>query len=154
MGMRVFVALILISLVSACAKPIGNAEMEARDQVTLAAFEWAAAFNSRDPARIAALYAPDAVLWGTNAKTVSPTRAAVAEYFKDVKQRPDARVTFGEQHIRLFGNTAVNTGTYTFSGAGRDGKNVPRPARYTFVYVNRTGKWWIVDHHSSFVPGT
>jgi hypothetical protein len=91
------------------------------------------------------------VLWGTSAKTVSPTPASIAEYFKDAKKRPDARVTLGEQHIRVYGDVAISTGYYTFTDV-RDGKSVTNPSRNTFVYRYRDGKWLIVDHHSSRVP--
>ena len=110
-----------------------------------------AAYNTRDPARITTLYDQEAVLWGTSAKTASPTPAAIAEYFKDAKKRPDARVTLGEQHIRVYGDVAISTGYYTFTDM-RDGKSVTNPARNTFVYRYRDGNWLIVDHHSSRVP--
>ena len=71
--------------------------------------------------------------------------------FKDAGKRPNARVTFGEQHLRVYGDVAVNTGYYTFSDV-RDGKEVSRPARFTMVFRNRNGKWLIVAHHSSEVP--
>jgi uncharacterized protein (TIGR02246 family) len=151
--MRTLAIVIFIALLSSCASSGGGVATATKDQVAAATVEWAAAFNSRNPARITSLYAPDAVFWGTTAKTVSPTPAAISDYFKDAPQRPDARVSLGEQHIRVYGNIAVNTGYYTFSGPGRDGKTSARPARYTFVYANRDGKWLIVDHHSSFVPG-
>jgi len=111
-----------------------------------------AAYNTRDPARITSLYDQEAVLWGTSAKTVSPTPAAIAEYFKDAKKRPDARVALGEQHIRVYGDMAISTGYYTFTDM-RDGKSVTNPSRNTFVYRYRDGNWLIVDHHSSRVPG-
>jgi uncharacterized protein (TIGR02246 family) len=150
--MRTLATVLFVALLSSCAGSGGGARSDAKEAVSAATAEWAAAFNSRIPARITSLYAPDAVFWGTTAKTISPTPAAIAEYFKDVPQRPDARVSLGEQHIRVYGDTAVNTGYYTFSGPGRDGKAAARPARFTFVYAYRDGKWWIVDHHSSFLP--
>jgi hypothetical protein len=60
-------------------------------------------------------------------------------------------VQFGDQAIRVYGDTAVNSGTYTWSFT-RDG--VPRslPARYSFTYVRQAGRWMIVDHHSSVLP--
>jgi hypothetical protein len=60
----------------------------------------------------------------------------------------------GEQRIRVYGDLAINTGTYTFIGPARDaaGKPISRPARFSFVYRNRDGRWLIVDHHSSAVP--
>ena len=49
------------------------------------------AFNSRDPKRIVALYAPDAVFWGTTAKTIATTPESIWAYFKDAGQRPSTR---------------------------------------------------------------
>jgi hypothetical protein len=97
------------------------------------------------------VYDSDAVFWGTTAKTVAANPAAVAEYFKDAPKSPNARVTFGEQHIRVYGDVAVNTGYYTFSNV-RDGQPVSVPARFTMVFRNRDGKWLIVAHHSSRMP--
>ena len=39
-------------------------------EVAAATAAWVEAFNARDPERIAALYAPDAVFWGTISKTI------------------------------------------------------------------------------------
>jgi hypothetical protein len=75
-------------------------------------------------------------------KTIAASPAAIADYFKDAGKTPEARVALGEQHIRVYGDVAINTGYYTLMS----------PARFTFVYRNRNGKWLIVDHHSSRVP--
>ena len=60
-------------------------------------------------------------------------------------------MTFGEQHLRVYGDIAVSTGYYTFSDV-RDGKAISRPARYSMTFRNRGGTWRIVAHHSSEVP--
>jgi uncharacterized protein (TIGR02246 family) len=148
--MRVLAGLLLVALLPACATSSGGGA-GGRDQVAAATAAWRAAYDSRDPARIVAMYDSEAVLWGTTAKTVAPNPTAIAEYFKDAGQRPNARVAFGEQHIRLYGDVAVNTGYYTFSDV-RNGQAVSRPARFTMVFRNRDGKWLIVGHHSSLVP--
>jgi uncharacterized protein (TIGR02246 family) len=149
--MHAIFSLLLVVLLSACATGPGGGGTSGRDQVAAATAAWRAAYDSRDPARITAMYDSDAVLWGTTSKTVAPNPPAIAEYFKDAGKRPNARVAFGEQHIRVYGDVAVNTGYYTFSDV-RDGQAVSVPARFTIVFRNRDGKWLIVGHHSSRVP--
>lgn len=148
--MRVLLGSLLVALLSACVTGTGG--VSGRDDEAISATAgWSAAYNSRDPARIAAMYDTDAVLWGTTAKKVAANPVAIAEYFKDAGKRPNARVTFGEQHLRVYGDVVVSSGYYTFSNV-RDGKEVSRPARYTMVFRKRNGKWLIVAHHSSEVP--
>ena len=148
--MRAFLAVFLIALLSSCATQMGGSGTTAegaKDQVAAATAAWAAAYNSREPARVNALYDPDAVFWVTTSKAISTTPAAIAEYFKDMPKTPNSRVVLGEQNIRVYGDVAINTGYYTFS--------LPKgtaPARFTFVFKYRDGRWLIVDHHSSRVP--
>jgi uncharacterized protein (TIGR02246 family) len=149
--MYAIVSLLLAILLSGCATAGRGSETTAKDQVSAATAAWRAAYDSRDPARITAMYDSDAVLWGTTAKTIAANSAAIADYFKDAAKRPNARVTFGEQHNRVYGDVGVSSGYYTFSDV-RDGQAVSRPARYTMVFRNRDGTWRIVSHHSSEVP--
>ena len=53
--------------------------------------------------------------------------------------------------VRVYGDTAINSGYYTFSYE-KDGQPTQLPARYSFALVKRDGKWLIVDHHSSTMP--
>ena len=64
---------------------------------------------------------------------------------------PKATVKFGDQLIRVYGDTAVNTGYYTFSYT-KDGETKSIPARYSFTYVKDGNDCKIVDHHSSATP--
>jgi uncharacterized protein (TIGR02246 family) len=148
--MRLFVGALLAVLLGGCTS-VPSAVPSARDQVAAAIRAWQAAYDSRDPKAIVALYDPEAVLWGTAAKTIAPTPEAVRDYFKNAAARPNARVVLGDQHIRVYGDTAFNSGSYTFSDL-RDGQVVPRPARFTFVYHRRAGRWMVVAHHSSAMP--
>ena len=149
--MRTVLPSLLIVLLSACSSMTEVSPEASKQQVSAATNEWRAAYDSRDPKRITALYATDAALWGTNLKAIATTPAAVAEYFKDAPARPDARVVFGEQNIRIYGDFALNSGTYSFNGM-RDGKPVSLPARFSLAFRRQEGKWMIVDHHSSWLP--
>ena len=123
-----------------------------KEDVAAAAVKWTQVFTDDNPDPIMALYAKDGVLWGTLSPTRRDTPAALREYFVNAfKALPGHKVTFGDQHIRVYGNTAINTGYYTFSFM-KDGKPATLPARYSFTYVKTGGQWLIVDHHSSAVP--
>ena len=116
--------------------------------VAAATAAWVDAFNSRDPSRITALYDPQAVL--TDASEPKPRNgtAAIADYYKSGSQRPTQRVALGERSIRIFGDTAIDSGTYNLFEM-RDGNATVTPARYTLVYKQRGGRWLIVDHQAA-----
>jgi len=122
-----------------------------KEDVAAATKAWADAFNSRDPEKVVALYDAEAVLWGTVSPTLRDTPDAIRDYFKGMPNNPQARVELGEQRIRVYGDIAINTGLYTVSNV-RDGQPVTTPARFSFMYRHKDGRWMIVDHHSSAVP--
>jgi uncharacterized protein (TIGR02246 family) len=123
-----------------------------KEDVAAAATSWAAALGENDPDKVLPLYADDAVLWGTLSPTVRSDRAALRDYFVTAfRVLPGLKVAFGDQLIRVHGNTAVNTGYYTFSYV-KDGETKSLPARYSFALVKNGERWLIVDHHSSAVP--
>jgi uncharacterized protein (TIGR02246 family) len=123
-----------------------------KEDVAATASAWAQALGEDEPDKVLPLYADDAVLWGTLSPTVRADRAALRDYFVTAfKVLPGLKVTFGDQLIRVYGTTAVNTGYYTFSFT-RDGEAKTLPARYSFTYVQNGDRWLIVDHHSSAMP--
>jgi len=123
-----------------------------KEDVAAATAKWAEVFTDDNPDPILALYDKEAVMWGTLSPTRRDDPAAIRDYFvKAFKALPGHKVTFGDQLIRVYGNTAINTGYYTFSFV-KDGEAKSLPARYSFVYVKRNGDWKIVDFHSSKMP--
>lgn len=148
--MRTKLALIAAVLLFGCqTMPSSDAT---RGEIATATQDWIDAMSSHDAQRVMALYDTQAVLWGTRSPTLRDTPAAVRDYFNILSTVPSSyKVVLGEQRIRVYGDIAVNTGTYTFSEV-RDGKEIVRPARFSFVYRNQNGRWLIVDHHSSAVP--
>src|SRR5207244_7582993 len=123
-----------------------------KDAVAAAVDRWTTVLAENNPDTIVALYSKDAVLWGTLSPTVRSDPAALKAYFVGAFQAlPKATVKFGDQLIRVYGNTAVNTGYYTFSYT-KDGETKSIPARYSFTYVKDGNDWKIVDHNSSAMP--
>src|SRR5437660_2205505 len=130
--------------------PIASAEP--KEDVAAATSTWARALGEDEPDKVLPLYAEDAVLWGTLSPTVRADRAALRDYFVTAfKVLPGLKVAFGDQLIRVYGGTAVNTGYYTFSFA-KDGETKTLAARYSLTFVKDSENWMIVDHHSSAMP--
>lgn len=123
-----------------------------KEEVAATTLAWGQALGQDDPEKVLPFYADDAVLWGTLSPTLRSDRAALRDYFVTAfKVLPGLKVSFGDQLIRVYGNTAVNTGYYTFSYT-KDGEIKSLPARYSFTYVESGDRWLIVDHHSSAMP--
>jgi uncharacterized protein (TIGR02246 family) len=123
-----------------------------RHEVMLATAAWIEAFNTRDPQRIAARYAPDAVFWGTVSPTIRTTPREILEYFEaSAARRPTLRMSLGEQHVRVYGELAINSGYYT-SRYMDDGREIATPMRFTFAFRKSADGWVIVNHHSSRMP--
>src|SRR5437763_6341291 len=57
-------------------------------------------------------------------------------------------ITTGEVQVRLYENTAVETGLSTMVGQDK-GKAVPRDTRFTRVWVKQQGRWRLVANHYS-----
>jgi hypothetical protein len=123
-----------------------------RDSVAAAVERWTKVFAENNPDTIVALYSKDAVLWGTLSPTLRSDPTTLKAYFVSAFQAlPKATVKFGEQLIRVYGDTAVDTGYYTFSYT-QDGEAKSIPARYSFTFVKDGNDCKIVDHHSSAMP--
>ena len=123
-----------------------------KEEVAAATSAWGQALGEDNPERVLPFYSDDAVLWGTLSPTVRSDRAALRDYFVTAfKVLPGLKVAFGDQLIRVYGNTAINTGYYTFSYT-QNGESKSLPARYSFAFVKSGERWLIVDHHSSAMP--
>jgi uncharacterized protein (TIGR02246 family) len=139
-----------LSIVPLCLAPAASAGP--KEDVAAATQSWARALGEDNPEKVLPFYSDDAVLWGTLSPTVRADQAALRDYFVTAfRVLPGLKVAFGDQLIRVYGGTAVNTGYYTFSYA-RDGETKTLPARYSFTYVKNGDRWLIVDHHSSAMP--
>ena len=145
---------LLLSLLAGSAFAGESADHAVAAQVAAATAEWISTFNTRDATRICALYAPDAILWGTVSQTLRTTPREILEYFEESSAtRPNLRIILGEYHVRLFGDIAINSGYYS-SHNPVEGKDVVIPMRFTFTYRRQGDRWMIVNHHSSRFAST
>ena len=60
-------------------------------------------------------------------------------------------ITTDEVRVRVYGDTAVETGLSTMVGQDKD-KTVPRDTRFTRVWVKQEGVWRLVANHYSSKP--
>lgn len=125
--------------------------------VTVAAVEqqfdaFNAAWATKNPDTVAALFAPDAVLLPTVSNTPRTTPAGVRDYFvKFLQNSPVGQID--SSTVKLGCNTASRLGTWTVTLTdAATGKVTPVKARYSFLYKYQDGKWWIDHLHSSLMP--
>src|SRR6516162_1751307 len=57
-------------------------------------------------------------------------------------------ITTDDVQVRVYGNTAVETGRSTMIGQDK-GQTVPRDTRFTRVWVKQQGRWRLVANHYS-----
>lgn len=122
------------------------------DQVQQLFDNWNAALQTRDPQKIAALYADNGVLLPTLSNTPRTNHKELEDYFKYfVQKHPSGKI---KTHVVRTGcDWATDTGIYTFTLYGNypnDKQSVD--ARFSYTYEEIDGKWLIVSHHSSLLP--
>ena len=98
-----------------------------------------------DAAALDRIYADDFI--GIGPSGTVRTKAQVISDFTsgDLKFQS---ITTDDVRVRVYGNTAVETGRSTMNGQDR-GKAVPRDTRFTRVWVKQQGRWRLVANHYS-----
>lgn len=115
--------------------------------------DWFTAFNARDLDRICALYAEDAVLWGTFSAGLIASPGAVRDYFVRAFERGlQANADLQAVLVQSIGPAAIASGSFGLA-SDLDGQRRVLPARFSIVLVPSGGAWMIANHHSSLMPG-
>lgn len=81
-------------------------------------------------------------------------RTTPQDYFARL---PELRVVeYTPVAVRVYGDFAIQAGTYTFAFQGADGATVEKRARFSFTFrrdvPGAPQPWTIVEHHSSSMP--
>jgi uncharacterized protein (TIGR02246 family) len=98
-----------------------------------------------DAAALQRIYASDFI--GVGPSGAVRTKPQVISDFTSGKLKFQS-ITTDEVQVRIYGNTAVETGRSTMNGQDR-GKAVPRDNRFTRVWVKQQGRWRLVLNHYS-----
>ena len=141
----VLVALVFSTIVHAGAK----------EEAVAAYDKFFTLFTTGNQNQLAALFAPDALFYGTGSTEVVTAPEGVISYFTAALSG-----TRGEVMARPFGNTALllSDSVVLISGKWQsertlDGKMVTAgPSRVTAVMQKRGDKWLIVQFHNSPTP--
>lgn len=114
---------------------------------------WERAFNAGNSALLAALYAPDAILWGTLTQALIVSPQAIHAYFMDAAAA-GLKVSLGEHaSTKLSGDCVIDAGHYELSHT-KDDNTALFPARYSIALALSDSGWRIFHHHSSMLPST
>lgn len=112
--------------------------------------QWAADFNAGNVDHLLTLFAPDALAWGTTARTLAKTPEDLAAYFAGLRTS-GRQVELGEHSVvATTDDVVVAAGQYRFHG-GTAGQ-AENPARFLFVVTNVGGEWKITGFNSSSMP--
>lgn len=112
---------------------------------------WLSSFSDETTNNICNLYDEQASLWGTLSPIRRDSVVLIKDYFENIFKYPNRSAEIVDSSIRLFNDIAICNGVYTFRWFNGD-IEVKTTARFSFVYINKNGRWYIVEHHSSFMP--
>ncbi len=111
-----------------------------------------AAWATKNPDTVTALFGKDAVLLATVSNTPRTDAAGIRDYFVGFLKNSPVGV-IDTSTIDLGCNKATRVGTWTVNLTNPDTKVVtPVKARYSFVYKYEGGDWKIDHLHSSMLP--
>ncbi|MFI9584511.1 SgcJ/EcaC family oxidoreductase [Streptomyces sp. NPDC052236] len=114
---------------------------------------WNAALQTGDAEKVAARYAPDAVLLPTASPKIRTDHAGIVDYFEHFQQKKPVGEKVQSVVNILDHDSAIDAGLYEFHVTDpKTGVKSTVGARYTYEYEKRGGKWLIINHHSSVLP--
>ncbi len=115
-----------------------------------------AGMTAADLNRVTALFAPDALVWGTTMRDLATTPDAVRQYFSNLNnvtpiQRP-AAAAGPFSTLVLSDTTVLVSGMWGFERVVDGRPAVPTPARVSLVVARRGDRWLVVQFHNSARP--
>jgi ketosteroid isomerase-like protein len=135
---------------AADAKKAAAVPNPAVDEIKQIENDWADASKAKDAAKLGDILADGWVALGWDGKTTTKTKVLA-----DTKTPGNSLDTFemGPMKVRIFGNTAVVTGSDTEKSM-EDGKDTSGKYVWTDVFVKQNGKWRAVASQSTKLPST
>src|SRR5437868_8202800 len=98
-----------------------------------------------DAAALDRIYAPDFIGVGPSGRVRTKPQVILDFTSGHLKFQS---ITTNDVQVRVYGNTAVETGRSTMNGQDK-GQTVPRDTRFTRVWVKQQGHWRRSEEHTS-----
>jgi ketosteroid isomerase-like protein len=132
-------------LVSGCVSPASGIKRDPLTALRQLDQERIQAQIGADAAVLDRIYAGDFIGVGPSGTVRTKTQVISDFTSGDLKFQS---ITTDEVQVRVYENTAVETGLSTMVGQDK-GKAVPRDTRFTRVWVKQQGRWRLVANHYS-----
>jgi uncharacterized protein (TIGR02246 family) len=113
---------------------------------------WKDALKTKDPKKVAALYAEDATFLPTVSGEFKKGQTSAEEYFKHfLEKNPTGEIV--QEEVQILGeNCYLHSGMYNFEVGPDDNRQIIE-ARFSFAWKkDNQGAWTIIHHHSSIKP--
>lgn len=117
--------------------------------------EFLAAFTAADVDAIVALFAPDALVWGTGMRELATTPAPVREYFSNINLRPNqlrALAAGPAAALELSDSAVLISGMWQLERIVEGKPTLGAPMRISIAVVKRGDRWLIAQFHNSPRP--
>jgi uncharacterized protein (TIGR02246 family) len=133
--------------------PAGKQTRPSKAEIAALFDGWNAALGTGDAQKVAARYAPDAVLLPTASPRIRTDHAGIVDYFEHFQLKKPVGEKVQSVINILDWDSAVDAGLYEFHVTDpKTGAKSTIEARYTYEYEKRGSRWLIVNHHSSVLP--
>lgn len=148
--MKPAVTLLVAASIAVALLTAGPAVAGPAEEANAALDRFSAAYTANDVEALVQLYAPNAILLGTNSPVISEGRDAVRAYFTNLKLAGsgNSNQIQDRRTIVIDDRAVLLTGFYQFTRMA-DGKPTPGPARFTILLTKVGDQWLIAHHHSS-----
>ena len=143
-----------ILVLSVCSMAIATSAIaEPTEEGEAVVQRWVDAFNAGRAEEVAALFHPQALVWGTVSPSLATTEQAVKTYFVAALSRPISVNLRTRTARTIADNVVVVAGDYDFvRPETTSGPAMTITARYDFTVVKGETGWKIATFHSSRKP--
>lgn len=138
-----FAWLLPVALLAACSGPSEPQFVQAdANQIRQRTQDFEAAFNAKDPAKVATFYPGESVLMPPNAPTIRG-REEIQKFYVDLYGQGATDLEMDTKDVRGHGTLAYEAGGYTLIRRPAKGSATRDRGKYVFIWRNLNGTWSI-----------
>jgi uncharacterized protein (TIGR02246 family) len=132
-----------VALAAACSGPTEPQFVQAdANTIRQRTQEYEAAFNAKDPAKVAAFYPSESVFMPPNAPTIRG-REDIQKFYVDLYGQGATDLEMDTKDVRGHGPLAYEAGTYSLNRRPATGEALRDRGKYLFIWRNINSVWSI-----------